>query len=183
MKNKSLILGLIFVAIVAGVIYYGAQKPAEQIGVTEISDWKSYTDSVHGFSFSYPADWTLETRGSESVFEVIIDSVPACQSCRTVFAFYSSADLITGYDSSFKNFAEFIDYIKKLSTRSELYGKEVQEITINGQVFYVQLTYGELSDQNIFWTEKNGEIYEIITSASYKEDSILKSVIPSFKLL
>ncbi len=35
--------------------------------VDATADWKTYTDSTHGFSFKYPTNWTLDTKPALSV--------------------------------------------------------------------------------------------------------------------
>ena len=68
MKNRAKIIiaivGLILAGGIAAVIYYfSLQEPSPQVEApkaseAEVADWQVHTDSLYGFTFKYPQNWT-----------------------------------------------------------------------------------------------------------------------------
>lgn len=179
MKNKSLILGLILTAIVAGVIYVSQKDSSVSPGL------KLYSDSENGFSFAYPSNWLFAKRG-----EAILVTDPEfpndspCEWCAergVIIVYSSSAQDASNGGADVRTFAELIEKFRKDSAP---YGLEVGEVTIGNQVFYVKTEYG-MTDRKSYWTEKNGRIYEIAVPIYANSSFVdqMNEIVFSFKLL
>lgn len=172
MKNKSLILGLIFVAIVAGVIYVSAEPFSKRVDIP--AGWKTYSDDLRGLSFSYPVDWSLE-REANGDFVKIVDPVSFrdtnkflethefCEVCISsiYFHYYPSIETIARIYS--EKITTFTQLTQKFEEEAEFHKLTTSKVEINGVEFYVRPEFAEDIGLEVFsyWAEKNGHLYEI----------------------
>ncbi len=66
---------VLFLLLAGGAYAYWYSKPVVQEGLvnTDISGWKTYTDTQYGFEFQYPTSWSATSNDVESAdFKIII---------------------------------------------------------------------------------------------------------------
>jgi hypothetical protein len=77
--SKKIIWGVVIaVIIIAGAAVYGLSiKPCSpncfgKSQLSEIKDWKTYTDTKYGFEFKYPADWNVKDYPNSNIGDISV---------------------------------------------------------------------------------------------------------------
>lgn len=190
-SNKNILtLGLVLAVIVAGLsfAYVKYYKPCDKnkntnTRVSETADWKTYTNSVWGFSFKYPKEWSMacdklpkeiiEESEKDDILKIGVKA--SCEEGSEVDQEISV--MINPPDILFTGSYKYLEIEKK----------EEGGFEITGENIYTPESY-ELSEEYYYayalseWGAEKRFLIEYKESLDKdNEDLILKKILPTFE--
>lgn len=175
MQKKLLILALAVLILVAGGVLLWEKKTGQEVPQSEVkntdisnvdtSDWKTYRNSVHNFSFKYPKDWMAEEYSDKSGLFLMSPETIRIQKDEKNLGY--PMDLTVSFFSSLKDYdcvgicsntARNYEDIEKYLLEDPFNYFGVGQILINGKRAFEAVVGGNRAEYGVF-IENSGSIY------------------------